>query len=162
METVTLLKQWRARQLIYHPSTDDLEKTDIGLEELESNIAHKQAGINVRIAQVWAKRMREDPEWDIHEKLTNKVNCAEFQLQEEHIDFLINLFDKQLQTTRKNTVNDLTTAFESFSLKSERTSGRNFHQNERNLTAKRITRRSVARNSEELLIKRKEWIEKWT
>ena len=124
--------------------------------------ASKQAGINVRIAQVWAKRMREDPEWDIHEKLTNKVNCAEFQLQEEHIDFLINLFDKQLQTTRKNTVNDLTTAFESFSLKSERTSGRNFHQNERNLTAKRITRRSVARNSEELLIKRKEWIEKWT
>jgi hypothetical protein len=106
--------------------------------------------------------MREDPEWDIHEKLTNKVNFAEFQLQEEHIDFLINLFDKQLQTTRKNTSNDLTTAFESFSLKSERASGRYFHQNGRNLTAKRITRRSVARNSEEMLIKRKEWIEKWT
>ena len=42
METVTLLKQWRARQLIYHPSTDDLEKTDIGLEELESNIAQSR------------------------------------------------------------------------------------------------------------------------
>jgi hypothetical protein len=38
METVTSLKQWRARQLIYHPNTDDLEKSDIGLEELESNI----------------------------------------------------------------------------------------------------------------------------
>ena len=185
-ETLTSLKQWRARQLIYQPGTDDPEKVDIVMEELENNIARsrktyntytgkqkafflyflnfklleaasagEQAGIHARTAQVWAKRMSEDPEWDIYEKLTNKVNRAKSQLQEEHKHSLTNLFDEQPQVTRKDAVDDLTTAFEGFSLKESQIG--TFIKNGCNLMVKRITRPSVARNPEETLIKRKEW-----
>lgn len=61
--------------------------------------------------------MDNDPEWDIYGKLTNKVNRFESQLQEEHKHLLINLFDEQPQAARKDAVDSLTAAFESFSLK---------------------------------------------
>ncbi|KAG1079384.1 hypothetical protein G6F42_023796 [Rhizopus arrhizus] len=61
--------------------------------------------------------MKEDPEWDIEEKLTNKVNRAGSQLQVEHKHFLTNLFDEEPQATRQDVVDALTAAFEGFGLK---------------------------------------------
>jgi hypothetical protein len=79
--------------------------------------AAEKAGINSRTAQDWVQRMEMDPEWNIYEKLTNKINRAEPQLQEEHKYSLINLFNEQPQETRENAVDSLTAAFENFSLK---------------------------------------------
>ncbi|KAI9268688.1 hypothetical protein BY458DRAFT_436843, partial [Sporodiniella umbellata] len=84
---------------------------------LKAKPAAERALINVRTAQGWAKRMKEDPEWDIYEKLTNKVNRAGSQLQVEHKHFLMNLFDEEPQATRQDVVDALTAAFEGFSLK---------------------------------------------
>jgi hypothetical protein len=84
---------------------------------LKARPAAERAGINPRTAQGWVKRMKEDPEWDIYDKLTNKFNRAGSQLQEEHRHFLINLFDEQPQATRQDAVDALTAAFEGFSLK---------------------------------------------
>lgn len=47
---------------------------------LKAKPAAERAGINPRTAQGWVKRMKEDPEWDIYDKLTNKVNRARSQL----------------------------------------------------------------------------------
>ncbi|KAG0184917.1 hypothetical protein DFQ28_010231 [Apophysomyces sp. BC1034] len=113
---------------------------------LKAKPAAGRAGINARTAQGWVKRMDNDLEWEIYGKLTNKVNRAESQLQEEHKHFLINLFDEQPQATRKDAVDSLTAAFEGFSLKE----------------SQRVTRHPVARNSEETRIKRKEGVEKWS
>ncbi|KAL9538562.1 hypothetical protein MBANPS3_010839 [Mucor bainieri] len=85
--------------------------------------------------------MKEDPEWDIYDKLTNKVNRAGSQLQEEHKHFLINLFDEQPQATRQDTVDALTAAFEGFSLKETQV---------------------AAKNSPDTLLRRKECVEKWS
>lgn len=52
--------------------------------------AAKMSGVNERTGQQWAKRLREDAEWDIYEKNTNKVNRKTSQLQEEHKQHLIN------------------------------------------------------------------------
>jgi hypothetical protein len=38
-ETLTSLEQWRARQSIFEPTIDDLEKVDVVMAELEHNIA---------------------------------------------------------------------------------------------------------------------------
>ncbi|KAL7332361.1 hypothetical protein PS15p_204411 [Mucor circinelloides] len=102
--------------------------------------------------------MKDDPEWDIYDKLTNKVNRAGSQLQEEHKHFLINLFDEQPQATRQDAADALTAAFEGFSLKETQVG--TYIKNECNLTVKRITRRPAARNSPDTLLRRKEWVKK--
>lgn len=67
--------------------------------------AAKLSGINERTAQNWAKRLREDPEWDIYEKNTNKVNRKTSSTQEEH------------KAHAKDAVDNLTENLESFNLK---------------------------------------------
>ncbi|KAL7313932.1 hypothetical protein PS15m_012363 [Mucor circinelloides] len=122
--------------------------------------AAERAAINPRTAQGWVKRMNEDPEWNIYGKLTNKVNRAGSQLQDEHKHFLINLFDEEPQATRKDAVDALTAEFEGFNLKESQVG--TFIRNECNLTVKRITRHPMARNSPDTLLKRKVWVEKWS
>ncbi|CEP12586.1 hypothetical protein [Parasitella parasitica] len=122
--------------------------------------AAERAAINPRTAQGWVKRMNEDPEWNIYGKLTNKVNRAGSQLQDEHKHFLINLFDEEPQATRKDAVDALTAAFEGFNLKESQVG--TFIRNECNLTVKRITRHPKARDSPDTLLKRKVWVEKWS
>ncbi|KAK4511451.1 medium-chain fatty acid-CoA ligase faa2 [Mucor velutinosus] len=56
---------------------------------LKAKPAAQRAGINPRTAQGSVKRMNEEPEWDIYGKLTNKVNRAGSQLQDEHKHFLL-------------------------------------------------------------------------
>jgi hypothetical protein len=147
---------------IYNIYTDEQKALFLYLinyKFLKAAPAGERTGIKARTAQSWVKRMKEDPEWDIYEKLTNKVNRPASQLQEEHKDFLINFFDEQPQATREDAVESLTAAFEGFTLKSTQVG--TFIKNDCNLTLKRVTRHPVTRNSEATLIKRKEWIEKW-
>lgn len=103
--------------------------------------------------------MKENTECDIYEKLTNRVNRQTFQLQEGHKIFLVNLFDEQLQATR-DAIDSLTTAFEGVTLKESQVG--TFIKNEYTLTVKRTTCHFEARNAEATLLKRKEWVEKWS
>ncbi|KAI9259947.1 hypothetical protein EDC94DRAFT_585388 [Helicostylum pulchrum] len=95
--------------------------------------------VNERTGQQWAKRLNEDPEWDIYEKNTNKANR---------------------KARIKDAVDNLTEIFENFNLK-ETVVGE-FISKECNLSIKRITRHPKARNSPEKIKARREWVELWS
>ncbi|KAI9249562.1 hypothetical protein EDC94DRAFT_589102 [Helicostylum pulchrum] len=122
--------------------------------------AGKMSGINERTGQQWAKRLREDPEWDIYEKNTNKVNRKPSQLQEEHKKYLISYFDEFPQARTKDAVDSLTENFGNFSLK-ETVVGE-FISKECNLSIKTVTRHLKARNGPDRLKVRREWVEMWS
>lgn len=122
--------------------------------------AAKMSGVNERTGQQWAKRLREDAEWNIYEKNTNRVNRKTSQLQEEHKQFLINYYDEFPQARTKDAVDSLTENFENFSLK-ETVVGE-FISKECNLSIKRITRHPKARNDPVKLKARREWVEEWS
>ncbi|KAG1441279.1 hypothetical protein G6F56_011556 [Rhizopus delemar] len=119
----------------------------------------RKAQVETRTAQKWAKRLKEDPTWNINEKDTNKANRAPSQLQEQHKQFLINFFDEYPRATRMNAVERLTEAFEGFSLK--KTSVRNFILHECNLTVKRVTLHPEPRNSSTKIEERYNWVKQW-
>lgn len=54
----------------------------------------RKTQVEIRTAQKWAKRLKEDPEWNIYEKQTNMFNREPSQLQEEHKKHLLDFFDK--------------------------------------------------------------------
>lgn len=119
----------------------------------------RKAQVEIRTAQKWAKRLKEDPEWNIYEKQTNMSNRKPPQLQNEHKQHLVQFFDKFPQATRRDAVDSLTEEFQNFNLKE--TSVGNFILYECNLTFKRATLHPVARNSAENLDKRYHWAKKW-
>lgn len=119
----------------------------------------RKAQVEVRAAQKWAKRLKEEPDWNIYEKQTNVSNRKPSQLQKEHKEHLIQFFDEYPQATRRDAVESLTEEFENFSLKE--TSVGNFILHECNLTFKRATLHPVARNSAENREKRYQWAKKW-
>ncbi|KAI9256053.1 hypothetical protein EDC94DRAFT_586897 [Helicostylum pulchrum] len=98
--------------------------------------AAKMSGINERTGQQWAKRLRENPERDIYEKNTNKVN------------------------RKPNAVDSLTENFGNFSLK-ETVVGE-FISKECNLSINTMTRHPKARNDPDRLKVRCEWVEMWS
>ncbi|KAL7326628.1 hypothetical protein PS15p_208932 [Mucor circinelloides] len=126
---------------IYHKEQKALFLYLLRFKFLKAKPAAERAGINPRAAQGRVKRMKEDPEWDIYDKLTNKVNRARSQLQEEHKHFLINLFDEQPQATRQDAVDALTAAFEGFSLKE--TLVGTYIKNECNLTVEKWSQADI-------------------
>ncbi|KAI9332752.1 hypothetical protein BD770DRAFT_301157, partial [Pilaira anomala] len=105
----------------------------------------RKAQVEIRTGQIWAKRLKEDPQWNIYEKQTNKVNRLASQLQKNHKKHLIDFFDIYPQATRQDAVESLTEAFENFNLKT--TAVGNFILYECNLTVKRVTLQPLARNS---------------
>lgn len=119
----------------------------------------RKAQVEIRTGQIWAKRLKEDPQWNIYEKLTNKVNQLASQLQENHKKHLIDFFDIYPQATRQDAVESLTEAFENFNLKT--TAVGNFILYEYNLTVKRVTLQPLARNSLDNREKRYNWVKKW-
>ncbi|KAG1261020.1 hypothetical protein G6F68_006996 [Rhizopus microsporus] len=85
-------------------------------EELSKDVATsrrynvERAQVEIRTAQKWAKRLKEDPEWNIYEKQTNMSNRKPPQLQNEHKQHLV-------QATRRDAVDSLTEEFQNFNLK---------------------------------------------
>ncbi|KAG2215958.1 hypothetical protein INT45_010102 [Circinella minor] len=121
--------------------------------------AARKAQVEVCTGQMWAKCLKEEPDWNIYEKQTNKVNRKQQQLQEEHKQHLIEFFDKYPQATRQNAVDSLMESFQNFNLKT--TSVRNFILHECNLTIKRVTLHPLSRNSSHNLEKRYDWVKKY-
>lgn len=120
----------------------------------------RQAGINERTAQAWAKRLKEDPEWNIYEKDTNKVNREGSQLQDAHKEYLYNFFDEYPQANRQDAVYSLTEAFDGLNLK--KTVVGDFILHDCNLSIKKATLHPVARNSSAHIQARFDWVTEWS
>lgn len=114
-------------------------------------------GIAERTAQKWAKKLKEDKDWNIFEKQTNKVNRSTGQLEERHKIHLVNLCDDNPQARVVDAVASLTEKFAGFTLKE--TSVRNFLKTECNLSFKKITRHPTPRNDSTKIAKRIAWVE---
>ncbi|CEG76332.1 hypothetical protein RMATCC62417_11241 [Rhizopus microsporus] len=125
----------------------------------KATVSGRKAQVEIRTAQNWAKRLKEDPSWNIYEKQTNALNRKPSQLEEENKQHLIQFFDECPQATRRDAVESLMEKFENFSLK-EASVG-NFILRECNLTAKRASLHPVARSSADNLEKRYHWAKKW-
>ena len=66
----------------------------------------RKAQVEIRTAQKWVKRLKEDPEWKIYEKQTNMSNRKPPQLQNEHEQHLAQFFSKFPQATRRDAVDN--------------------------------------------------------
>ncbi|KAI9277884.1 hypothetical protein BY458DRAFT_545610 [Sporodiniella umbellata] len=117
-------------------AAEELSKEVAGVKLLKAAPSARKAQVEIRTGQIWAKRFKEDPQWNIYEKQTNKVNRLASQLQENHKKHLIDFFDIYSQATRQDAVESLTEAFENFNLKT--TAVANFILYECNLTVKRL------------------------
>ncbi|CAO3663721.1 hypothetical protein G6F70_002427 [Rhizopus microsporus] len=80
-------------------------------------------------------------------------------LQQEHKEYIINLYDQRPDARVVDVIEGLTKSFENFN--SKETSVRNFIRNERNLSFKRATLHPEERNSDDKLQQRFEWINRW-
>jgi hypothetical protein len=85
-------------------------------------------------------------------KRHNKVNRKVSQLQEEHKQHLLELFDKNLQATKQDAVDSLTQAFERFNLKKTVVDNFILYDYKKNYT------HPTERNSPETLEERYDWV----
>ncbi|KAG1489538.1 hypothetical protein G6F49_012200 [Rhizopus delemar] len=145
---------------IYSPDRKVLFLYYLQVKLYKAAKAARLSGVAERTGQQWAKRLRDEPEWDIFEKQTNKDKQKTGMLQQEYKEYIINLYDQNPQARVVDIVESLTKSFENFSLKE--TSVRNFMKTECNLSLKRATLRSSERDSEDKLRQRFEWVERWT
>lgn len=118
--------------------------------------AASHVGIAERTAQTWAKRIKNELDFNIYEKQTNKGRHAKSQLQDERKLHITNLFDEKPYTTTDEVIDSLSKAFEGFSLK--KSTVNSFILHECNLSVKRLVRHSVARNDETRIDARYEWV----
>lgn len=122
---------------------------------LSAAAAARKVAINVRTGQDWAKKLKENPDWDIFEKQTNKVNGKKSQLQDEHKTHLIDFFDENPHARISDAVEELTKNFEGFTLK-ETVVGK-FISTECNLSiSKKFTRHLIVRNQPAKIKERRE------
>ncbi|OAD73823.1 hypothetical protein PHYBLDRAFT_64777 [Phycomyces blakesleeanus NRRL 1555(-)] len=112
-----------------------------------------------RTAQKWARRMKEDKDWDILEKQTNKINKSAGQLDEKHKIHLLNFYDSNPQARVVDAVCSLDERFESFTLKES--SVRSFLKTEYNLSFKKTIRYPAPRNDPTKIANRIAWVKKW-
>ncbi|KAI8090311.1 uncharacterized protein B0P05DRAFT_331870 [Gilbertella persicaria] len=83
-------------------------------------------------------------------------NRPKSQLQEPQKQHIIQLLDEKAYRTTDEVVDSLTKAFEGFSLK--RSTVNSFILHECNLTRKRLVRHPAARNDEQRIQERYEWV----
>ncbi|KAG2207671.1 hypothetical protein INT47_011791 [Mucor saturninus] len=101
------------------------------------------------------KRLKEDKNWNIFEKQTNKINKPASRLDERHKIHLLNFYDSNPQARVVDAVCSLTEKFESFTLKESSV------KTECNLSFKKVTRHPAPRNDPTKIANRIAWVEKW-
>ncbi|KAI8097902.1 uncharacterized protein B0P05DRAFT_447952, partial [Gilbertella persicaria] len=126
-------------------------------------------GIAERTAQKWAKKLKEDKDWNIFEKQTfffkknkqtNLVNRPKPQLDERHKVHLLEFYDNWPQARVLDAMESLTQKFSDLTVK--KSTVHNFLKDECNLSFKKLTRLPVARNNSDKIQARKDWVIKWT
>ncbi|KAG2205132.1 hypothetical protein INT47_002226 [Mucor saturninus] len=96
------------------------------------------AGINECTRHYLVKRLTTDPEWDIYEKNTNKIDRKKSRLQDEYKQHLVDYFDESLGPLRETAVGE-------------------FIFKECNLSIKKATRHPEPQNNPDKLWLRQEW-----
>ncbi|KAI8638013.1 hypothetical protein BD408DRAFT_36486 [Parasitella parasitica] len=117
-------------------------------------------GINDRTAQKWAKKLKEDKDWNIFEKQTNLVNRPKPQLDDRHKLHLLDFYDDRPQARIADAMNFLTQKFSDLSVK--KSTVHNFLKTECNLSFKKLTTQPAARNNPTKIQDRKDWVTKWS
>jgi hypothetical protein len=74
-------------------------------------------GICERTAQKWAKRLKEDKDWNIFEKQTNLVNRSKPQLDDRHKIHLLEFYDNWPQARVLDAMDSLTQKFSDLTVK---------------------------------------------
>jgi hypothetical protein len=92
-------------------------------------------GICERTAQKWAKRLKEDKDWNIFEKQTNLVNRPKPQLDDRHKIHLLEFYDNWPQARVLDAMDSLTQKFSDLTVK--KSTVHSFLKNECNLSFKR-------------------------
>lgn len=133
-------KKSRKSYKVYFPDQKVLFLYYLQVKLYKAAKAARLSSVTERTGQQWAKRLRDEPEWSIFEKQTNKDKQKTGMLQQEHREFIIDLYDQNPQARVIDIVESLTKSFENLSLKE--TSVRNFMKTECNLPFKRVTLRS--------------------
>ncbi|ORE05376.1 hypothetical protein BCV72DRAFT_186943, partial [Rhizopus microsporus var. microsporus] len=78
----------------------------------------RKTAINIRTGQDWVKKLKDDPNWGMFEKQTNKAHRKKkSRLQDEHKAHLIEFFDKNPHAPVSDAVEELTKNFEGITLK---------------------------------------------
>ncbi|KAI9254378.1 hypothetical protein EDC94DRAFT_678950 [Helicostylum pulchrum] len=116
-------------------------------------------GIAERTAQKWAKKLKEDKDWNIFEKQTNLVNRPKPQLDERHKVHLLEFYDYWPQARVLDAMESLTQKFSDLTVK--KSAVYNFLKDECNLSFKKLTRLPVARNNSDKIQARKDGVIKW-
>ncbi|KAG2192948.1 hypothetical protein INT47_004687 [Mucor saturninus] len=158
-ETLSNFTQYSEKQPTDFDMTDPelperMAQHNLQLKFLCAAASARKAAINVRTGHDWAKRLKNDPDFDIFEKNTSKTVRKVSQLQEEHKAHLIEFFDDNPHARVSDAVEELTKNFEGFTLR-ETVVGK-FISTECNLSIKKITRHPVARNQNAKIKERRE------
>lgn len=114
-------------------------------------------GISERTAQKWAKKLKEDKDWNIFEKQTNLVSKPKPQLDDKHKLHLLDVYDNWPQG---RIIDFLTQKLSDLGVK--KSTVRNLLKTERNLFFKKLTTQLGARNSPTKIQNRKDWVNKWS
>lgn len=117
-------------------------------------------GIAERTAQKWAKRFKEDKNWNILGKQTNLINRPKPQIGQEHKDHLVNFFDDNPQARLIDAVDSLTLHFAELSIK--KNTVHKFLKTECNFSFKKVSLQPVARNDVTKIANRLTWVTQWT
>ncbi|GAA5817014.1 hypothetical protein MFLAVUS_010549 [Mucor flavus] len=102
-------------------------------------------GINDRTAQKWAKKLKEDKDWNIFEKQTNLVNRPKQQLDDRHKPHLLNFYDDYPQARIVDVMDLLTQKSSDLSVK--KSIVHIFLKTECNLFFEKLTTQPAARNN---------------
>ena len=131
------------------------------LQELLSvRAAALKADVKESTARYWWNNYQKDPEKFVLGKQTNRKNRPPALLQDEHKKHLINFFDENNQATIQDAVEELMNKFSGLEIKKSRV--HEFMKDECNLSMKKATFWPEARNSEDNLQKRLQWVMKWS
>ncbi|KAI8360707.1 hypothetical protein EDC96DRAFT_414130, partial [Choanephora cucurbitarum] len=161
MEEVTAKKERSRQHNVY--ALEDRKRYFYYLKKklMKPREAAQAANVNYDTARKWKKAYEEDPDRTIPTKKTNLGSSRPIsQLGEDHKRHLINFFDEDASATIQDAVDDLTSSFAGLEIKKSRVA--EFMKEECNLSIKVVTRHPAARNKEENLQARADWVNQWT
>ncbi|KAI9276226.1 hypothetical protein BY458DRAFT_506036 [Sporodiniella umbellata] len=118
---------------------------------MPTSICSQKAGIKVRTGQVWARRLREDPEYDLFERLENR----RVLLKDEYKTYLISYFDKNPLASRQEAVENLTKAFNNCQIRNNQVGS--FLVKDCRFTISRLTVANEVKNTPKAIERRYQW-----
>lgn len=79
-----------------------------------------KAGVKETTVRYWWNKYVEDPDNFVIRKQTNRVNRPKAQLNDEHKDHLLKIFEDDTQATIQDTVEELVSKFSGLEIKKSR------------------------------------------